>query len=148
RAYVAQLTVEGPVRELLERKQVRPEALTEGVARASAGNFLYLHHYAEGLRAGDDKLLNVKKLPQGLYGIYAYFLRRIKAEREPDVPWTTAYKPVLGILAVAREPLTQRQLGEFTGVDRALVGSIVGDAKQFLDVVEHQSNRLYALYHP
>jgi WD40 repeat protein len=147
REYVGQLTKEDSVRALLERKEVGPEALEDRVAQASGGNFLYLHHYAEGLRTGDERLLTTETLPNGLYDIYAYFLSRIEDKHERDVPWTTAYKPVLGTLAVAREPLPQSQLAEFAGVDREALGSILRQAKQFVEEVVETEERRYCLYH-
>ncbi|HEY7427212.1 MAG TPA: hypothetical protein VH682_23460 [Gemmataceae bacterium] len=107
-----------------------------------------VHHYAEGLRASDETLLRAKSLPQGLYGIYVYFLARIKELREQAVPWTTVYKPVLAALSVACEPLTQSQLAAFTEVERGVVASVLVGVKQLLEVLSKGGHDRYVLYHP
>ena len=145
-AYVMNLAEEEQVSEMLARRKIRPEILSERVAAASQGNFLYLYHYAQGVRDGDESLLNLEKLPQGLYGIYADFLGKIKERRE-DVPWDGAYKPVLGTLAVAQAPLTRRQIATFAGISPQTAGTILVRLKQFLEIMEGGADRQHALYH-
>src|SRR5262245_7037859 len=67
RAYALQLAGEGPVREALAARRVDPAVFAEKVADASRGNFLYLFHYADGVRQGDQALLDLSALPPGLY---------------------------------------------------------------------------------
>jgi hypothetical protein len=145
-AFVLDLAREEPVRAMLARKPVAPAELSSQVATASRGNFLYLYHYAQGLRAGDERLLDLASLPQGLYGIYSDFLARIKARRE-DISWDNAYKPLLGTLAVAREPLARRQLATFSGVAPQTAGSVLVRLEPFRDPALQGIPRRYALYH-
>lgn len=146
---LATLTAEEPIQAMLGRQQPPAQAreLSRQVALASKGNFLYLHHYAAGLRAGDESLLDVGRLPQGLHGIYADFLGKIN-ERRGGESWTEAYKPVLGTLAATREPLQRNEIAAFCGLDKGVVGTILVEIKQFLDRELADTARRYTLYHP
>lgn len=144
--YVARLGKEKPVRAMLDKHKITPQTLGERVAQASQGNFLYLHHYAQGLRGGDETLLVLETLPEGLYGIYADFLDKIKKKRE-DVSWDGAYKPVLGTLAVAGAPLTRRQIAAFSGVKPGTVGTILVRLGQFRDSMGKGKDKRYSIYH-
>ncbi len=144
--FVSELVREESVAEMLARNRIKPELLAEKVAAASQGNFLYLHHYATGLREGDEALLDLKVLPSGLSGIYADFLAKIKERRE-DVLWDAAYKPVLGTLAVAREALPPKRIAGFSQVKRGTVGTILQTLRQFLDSVGSIADRRFRIYH-
>ncbi|HWQ11222.1 MAG TPA: zinc-ribbon domain-containing protein [Roseiflexaceae bacterium] len=151
RDYVRGLAKEPPVRELLAgaAPPLDPEEFVGKVAGASRANFLYLHHYAQGLRAGDRRLLNLDELPVGLYGIYAYFLDRIKAPLGGAIGlWNDACKPVLGTLAVARSALRRAQIAAFSGVGKETVATILQTIEQFLDIAGPPGARQYMLYHP
>jgi tetratricopeptide (TPR) repeat protein len=146
RDYVRRLAAEPQVHALLTQRGLTPEALAGRVAAASRGNFLYLHHYGQGLRDGYDNLLDLDALPAGLNGIYHDFLGAIKLRRE-DVSWDDAYKPVLGILAAAREPLTRALISEFASVRQGTAGTILTRIKQFLDATKTDDRWRYAIYH-
>lgn len=146
KAHILKLVEEKPVKEILSKRSIEPVTFAEQVARASQGNFLYLYHYAQGLRNGDETLLNAEALPEGLYGIYEDFMGKIKEKRE-DVPWDGAYKPVLGALSVARAPLNRRHIADFSGVEPGTVGTIIVRLKQFLDIAGERGDRYYAIYH-
>jgi WD40 repeat protein len=145
-SYAMKLTEEEAIGQMLSLRNIKPEVFSEQVANASRGNFLYLHHYAQGVREGDDTLLNLAALPKGLYGIYQDFLGKIKEKRE-DVSWDNAYKPVLGVLAAAQELQTRNQIANFSGVSRGTVGTVLVQVKQFLDVIGTDGNQYYAIYH-
>ena len=145
--YVRHLAEEPRVHTLLRQRNLAPDDFSKNVAEASGGNFLYLHHYADGLKDGDETLLDLDALPQGLYGIYADYLSKIAAARQ-DVSWTYAYKQVLGTLAVAQAPLSSHQIGEFAEVDPAVVGTILSQLRRFLDVAGEWRHARYSIYHP
>ncbi|NOR47143.1 MAG: hypothetical protein GQ533_03730 [Methanosarcinaceae archaeon] len=148
KAYSLKLVEEKPVKEILSKRSIEPVTFAEQVARASQGNFLYLYHYAQGVRNGDEALMNAEALPEGLYGIYEDFIGKIKdKEKREDVPWDGAYKPVLGALSVARAPLNRRQIADFSGVEQGTVGTIIVRLKQFLDIAGERADRYYAIYH-
>ena len=146
RDYLTRLAAGGQLDGLLAGRGIAPETLVSKVARASQGNFLYLHHYAQGLKEGYQNLLDLDELPHTLNGIYRDFLGAIKSRRE-DVSWDGSYKPVLGVLAAAREPLTRRQVADFSDVRPGTVGTILTHVKQFLDPTTPRADGRYALYH-
>jgi hypothetical protein len=61
--------------------------------------------------------------------------------------WETKYLPILGILAVAYEPLSPGQLARFAGVEEGLVYSVIFQLLQFLDTIEKFGESAYRLYH-
>jgi tetratricopeptide (TPR) repeat protein len=146
REFVDRLAQEEQIRQMLRRAGVEAHQLCQRVATLSQGSFLYLYHYAHGLRDGDESLLDLDALPEGLQGIYADFMAKIKDGRG-DVSWDGAYKPVLGALAVAREPLARRQIASFAGVKQGTVGTILMQLKQFLDSEGQRAERRYSVYH-
>lgn len=145
-AFVLQVAGETSVEALLDKMQITKESLSAQVAQASEGNFLYLHHYAEGLRGGDSDLLNLAALPRGLHGIYADFLTKIR-EGQFHSAWVDEYKPVMGALAVAHAPVNLRQLAGFSGVAPEAVSTILVNLKQFLDTTIEEEIGHYTLYH-
>lgn len=146
REFVRRLANEDAIKPMLEQRSLDVDTFSATVASASSGNFLYLHYFAQGLRDGDATLLDLTALPRGLPGIYGDFLGKIKRVRG-DISWIGAYKPVLGTLAVAREPLTRRQIADFSGVPQGTAGSALMRLKPFLDVKGEGRDRQYAVYH-
>jgi WD40 repeat protein len=98
------------------------------------------------------------QLPPGLGELYGFFLRLLReAVKDERVAlgatgdegyaraWDTVYRPLLGVLAVARAPLTVAELTQFgpSTVEPAAVADALGRLGQFLD---HEDGRL-RLYH-
>lgn len=149
RAYVKRLAEEDSIKAMLKKYGISKNEFIKRVVSASECNFLYLHHYAQELRNGDETLLKVNALPRGLYGIYENFLCKIRDKQKKEKFWDGAYKPVLAILAVAREPLSRKQISDFSNkVKQGTVGTILISIKQFLDVFgKHTVDRRYKIYH-
>jgi len=145
--YLLNLAEEKPIYDLLTSKSLSPKIFSEKVAQASKGNFLYLYHFANGLRNRDGTLLDLEKLPAGLHGIYENFLCKIKENRDKTIPWDGAYKPVLATLAVSQEPLRLREISDFSTIAIGTIGSILMELMQFLDIVERGEERYYFIYH-
>jgi hypothetical protein len=118
-----------------------PERVRRDAVGKAAGNFLYLATYARALadavsaRHDDElvsRLLASADLPPGLGGLYAFFVAIAHSElvglgmldiRVPVgdadrwVPaWEGVGQRVLGVLTVAREPLTVEELMAFGGI--------------------------------
>jgi tetratricopeptide (TPR) repeat protein len=107
-----------------------------------------------------EKLLELRRLPDTLQDLYGHFLKLIRQtvgdqslviedplshEQALVKAWPNAYRPVLGILAVAREPLAPshiRRLGRMLAGDDDVSG-IVGRLRQFLD----ERGGRYTFYH-
>jgi AAA ATPase domain len=148
-------------RHVLSKLDERPEladklaadlsqvAFAATVRDKSEGNFLYVRYLLEMLvsqRAQIDRGA-LDGLPVGLEGVYIAFLERIvQGDREA---WRERYAPVLGILAVAQQALTEEQLGSFGGIKKGQVRDILTALRQLLDMDESlpASQRTYTLYH-
>ncbi len=138
-----------------------PERLRQDVVRRAAGNFLYLATYARALADaasadGDDvllaRLLSSTDLPPGLGGLYAFFVATAHAEldrlgmlevRDPTgaadrltPAWEGVGQPVLGVLTVAREPVTVEELTALGGIRvwPGAVRNVVARLRWLLDV--------------
>ena len=118
-----------------------PEQVRRDAVGRAAGNFLYLATYARALddaasTGGDDelvaRLLASADLPPGLGGLYAFFAASLHADldrlgmveiRDPTGPadtltpaWEGVGRPILGLLTVAREPVTVEELTALAGI--------------------------------
>jgi hypothetical protein len=105
---------------------IHPHRFVREVTAKAAGNFQYLTSLARTLDAAVDELpdlpapradlewlLNVQDLPDGLDLLYEHFLSRVR--RDAAAQWEPVHLAVLGLLAVARAPLTRRQLEASAG---------------------------------
>jgi hypothetical protein len=121
------------------------ETFVQRVTTASRGNFLYLVWLLRAIEEGIQGFEALETLPQGLDGIYREFLRT-RAMGQDIGRWRERYRPILGALAAAQEPLTAEQLAGFTGLSEQEVDDLLLDVEQFLDPIRAES-RLYQLYH-
>jgi hypothetical protein len=145
--YVNRLAEEENIKEMLEKRGLSKDEFIDSVVEASEGNFQYLHIYANELRGNNQTLLNLKSLPNGLEGIYGDFLLKIRENLKSDEFWDEAYKPVLGAMAVAREPLTRSQISDFSGTQEQTVATVITNIKEFMDIIgERPEGRRYKIY--
>jgi hypothetical protein len=120
------------------------------LADAGDGNFLYLYHFfkqaEENIRTGRAKLEDMA-IPKDLDDIYRVFaVDKIKADiRLGD--WVNLYLPLLGTLAVIREPVGRDLLAGFAGVLVDYADYITSQLKQFLDEHPSPEGFRYRLYH-
>ncbi|MFI7029966.1 AAA family ATPase [Microbispora rosea] len=122
-------------------------SLAYWVAVRAAGNFLYATLWARAVRQAitqrDDDLLssltNISGLPDGLHGIYDYFMiliRELVRRRHGHwsswaSEWQELYFPVLSILAVARDHLSVDNLRDLSGIHGRL-DLVLSDLSPFL----------------
>jgi hypothetical protein len=167
----ALLVVSGaPVGPILTARALDPETFAAHAVAKAEGNFLYLtalfqgieQAHEQGQRQHLDRLLELHDVPHGLEGLYAFFLRLIRDQVDgqrvelagDDTPfqkasylpaWEGLYIPILGILAVAREPLTLPQIRSLGGiqVDEDYVRGAFSRLRQFLS----GAGGHYRLYH-
>ena len=107
------------------------------------------------------RLLRLEEVPAGLGELYGFFLSLIRdavAGEQVEVPgaslresvylpaWEGLYQPVLGVLAVAREPPSAEQLRRFGGV-RAEARWLVGALARLGQFLERNQEGGYRLYH-
>jgi len=151
---------------LIEMHQGLDQFTHQAVKKAN-GNFGYLGAIGravdEAIRQDQQELLReilkLSELPDTLQDLYAFFLGKIKdavakekvsvedAEGEIGfVPvWSAVYKPILGILSVALEPLTPTQIHKLSLIQAEFddVTGAIEKLQQFLD----QLGDSYRLYH-
>jgi hypothetical protein len=134
------------------------EGFVRDLLNAADGNFLYLRSVMAAIEAGlevEEKAYQVRhlvgedRLPDNLEDLYAHFLASIvgwvKRGGFGDAPWRHYLRPLLGTLAVAREPLSEEQLKAFTGLESEDLGDLLRELRQFVEPVD--GKRAYRIYH-
>ncbi|HBY99420.1 MAG TPA: hypothetical protein DEP84_36695, partial [Chloroflexi bacterium] len=146
RACLKQALEEPAVSEAIAGAGLSATEFVDQAVERSEGNFLYLRSLLDAIRAGQAGL-DLSALPAGLTGHYRDQLRRIKQEAGRE-GWRQRYRPVMGVLAVARAPLTARQLADLAGVDRETGDDVLETASLFLDRRERPGELpAYRWYH-
>ena len=159
---------EGMPAALQQAQLSRQEFVDEAVKKAD-GNLGYLDALGRvldqtlalpGGAAELPEFLALRRLPASMQELYAFFLHRVKnGPGSKDVKvrdpisgrsglveaWAEVFSPLLGLLAVAAEPLTLDQLWKLTGTlaDRAYVEQAAGWLGEFMD----RPDGRYRLYH-
>ena len=82
-----------------------------------------------------------------LYSAGIQFINFQTQKAEQLGTWEEKYLPILGVLAVAYEPLHREQIAEFARVEIIYVDSVIGRLKQFLDEVMYEQTNAYQFYH-
>ncbi|MEV6593153.1 hypothetical protein [Streptomyces acidicola] len=129
----ADLVLERPAVLAAERARGNLPGSTKRLAvRQAAGNFLYLATYTRALidaaEEQDDemvgRLLVFSGVPGRLPGLYGFFVELVREELtpwpraaavEPAGGWEGVGLPIIGVLTVAREALTEEQLSALSG---------------------------------
>lgn len=98
------------------------QSVLDRLGRLSEGNFMYLRYVLSDIAAGQFAAGSPKDqtdLPRGLQGYYAVTWSRMKAEIEnhDGGSWKALHRPVLGLLAVAAEPVTIDWLAALSGCE-------------------------------
>lgn len=125
-------------------------AFVSELERKSDGNFLYLHYFFEASsitpqwgEAGTGYVV----VPSGLDGIFRTFaVEKIKGDVTLEA-WISLYLPLLGVLAVLRDPVDSRLLARFARVDSGAAAFIVAELQPFLDIQHSPDGDRYRLYH-
>jgi hypothetical protein len=146
RAYVRyRLETSEALQRQLAEQAITVEAFVKQVAEISGGNFLYLVWLLRAIAEGAQRLDDLESLPEGLDSIYRAFLRTRQIGQELQL-WRKRYRPLLGVLSVAQEPLTTEYLAHFTSLGRQAVHDALLDVQQFLDPVGFDKGE-HQLYH-
>ncbi|KRF42156.1 AAA family ATPase [Terrabacter sp. Soil810] len=114
------------------------------IAQVSSGNFLHAKLLVEHVTAGRGRslLTDPPQLPKTLNEAYADFLSRFDRH-----DWETRLVRLFGTLAVAEEPLCERQLSWFTGTPRTVLRQDLAAARQLLLVTATDGGDRFALFH-
>jgi hypothetical protein len=125
------------------------EGLADAVRDKSRGNFLYVVNLLAMLASQKEPIrpADLDRLPDGLDKLYMEFLSRLLGDDQER--WTQEFAPVLGVLAVAQEDLSERSLAALVGSTPAEVRIRLNRLRQFLVTDERlpASERPYGLYH-
>ena len=119
------------LRQRLAEIEMDQAAFLQNVWKSCQGNFQYLVLLLPALERNELWVADIGKLPEGLDGIYREYLRTRQVGKSRQA-WRF-YRPVLGTLAVAAEPLDSRQIENYTGLEPQDVVDVLVDAAQFLD---------------
>jgi hypothetical protein len=156
--YVEANLAHGRLDLALARQNRTWDGFVQDLLDRAAGNFLLLRSYlasmGDALAQPDkehrlDALVRGQDLPKGLDALYNRLLAStvdsVKRGFAGDACWRRYLRPLLGTLAVAREPLSEEQLMAFTDLDRWDFGYLLSALRQFL-VLEDDRLRLYSSF--
>ena len=152
KAYINKRLAESPLSEVIALwNHYEVVIYMTEIEKNSDGNFLYLYHFfnqlIEDIKAGKTELRQLV-IPNGLDDIYQVFvIDKIKAKAEDRKEWLRIYLPLLGVLAVIREPIGREQLAKFAGVEVETADCLIAELEQFLDVIVDEIENRYQLYH-
>jgi hypothetical protein len=113
---------------------VDDKQFTRIIGDKSEGNFMYLVCVLQDILAGTltrETIDDIENLPKGLESYYRRHWRMMQT-RDRD-RFERMYEPVVGQLAVAREPVSVEQLVEWTKLSPARVRVVIQDGRQFLN---------------
>lgn len=112
------------------------EHFASRLSSAASGNFLYAEFQLVAIR-NDPQHWRETDLPEGLHGAYRSFLQREIASSRTDARWMRRYRPVLGLLTVARgDGLTPSHLEAVTGLPTSEIEDTVASCGPFLRIRE------------
>jgi hypothetical protein len=131
---------------------VQVAALRDLIVAKAEGNFQYVAFLLKAIAEGQQSLDNLAGLPSGLDGLYYSSLDRLVKLGKKD--WGMAYKPLLGVLSVAQEPLTLAQLQTYSGLPGD-AWEVLVDLRQFVETTpeswlsasQEEPEDCYRLYH-
>jgi WD40 repeat protein len=127
------------------REQAGDEAQVEQVRGSlvarSRGNFLVVSKVLDGVERGELSLDDPEALPAELQDLYASFLDRLT--RGDIQTWRSIYRPVLGALAVAQEPVDVPAVCCWAGLTHQRVTDALHDLRELFDPALDGSYRLY-----
>ena len=127
------------------------EGFDKDVIDKSKGNFLYVKFLFDAFDAGklQPTKENLDKVPPLLDGLYKEFLGRTKDEDRER--WEKNLKPILSVLSVAFESLTQNQLSFLVELEYSQVSDSLIHLRPFIQ--EETDNKMssdeikYKIYH-
>jgi hypothetical protein len=164
--YLAGFAAEPAVASALEDHEVEPASFVDGATGKAQGNFQYVVALARGIDAAlasdppaEDlsALLRLEGVPAETTELYRFFLGKVKDRAEwtvqvPGAPgeepfrepaWQGLYHPLLAVLAVAFEPLSDGQLLAYARLPSGSLPRALEDLGQFLDRLPDGRHRLY-----
>ena len=142
RRYVIQRCKSEPLAEKLGAARKNPEWAASLLAdqKRSGGKFLYVSRVLKDIASGALDVIHLTDLPPGMDGFYAdAFDRRFGVNGADYV----AVRPLLGVLAAAREPLLRTDLAQILDQEEDRVREALAQVEDFLTI----RNKRYAFDH-
>jgi len=140
RQYILKRFLSESLRNKVEdRNQV--DHVTTSLGRRSSGNILVISKVLDAIERGELGLDNPEALPAELQDLYAWFLERIT--RGDVDTWRQRYRPLLGVLAAAQEPVDVSALCHWTRLPRQQVIDKLYDLRELLDPALDKRYRIY-----
>jgi hypothetical protein len=136
------------MRERLQAWGVESAAFVTELTALSEGNFMYLVHVLPEVASGrlsHETVGGIDELPRGLQRYYKRHWHDMKAA-DPG-RFSTLQRPVLCFLAICREPVTIRQLMEWTQLGPGDVKNVISDWREFLNEDSGSKPSHYRIYH-
>jgi hypothetical protein len=146
RAHVAARLPRPGIRAWLRARSLGSEQFTELLCDRSQGNFMYLHFVLRAIEAGEFQEEGPEALPRGLRDYYRRHWEKMR--RRGRRRFDQVYRPVVCVLAAAREAVSEEQVAEWTGLEEGQVHQVVQDWREFLHQERGEGRRpLYRVYH-
>jgi hypothetical protein len=124
-----------------------PADLVDKVVEKSGGNFLYAQLLLQEIEREPSRAAAIiRDPPPDLAGFYHQSLYRLMIGKGAE-QWRCLYMPVLGILAVAREPLTEDELAALSGINKSDLADVTGGLMNLLVSDVRGRDRRYWLFH-
>jgi hypothetical protein len=120
--------------------EAKVEEVIESLTKRSSGNFLVISKLLNGIERNEILIDDPEALPSELKDLYAWFLDRLT--RGDEKQWRDLYRPVLGIMAAAFEPLDVSALSRWTGLTKQRVNDAINDLREFMDSAMNGKVRL------
>jgi len=114
------------------------EALLRDIGNKADGNFQYVTFLLKDI-AGQRSPTDLAGIPPGLDGLYLDSLNRTLA-LNASKDWLNDLAPAMGVLSVAQEPLSLRQLKVFTGLPEIKLVGAMTVLNQFVEKIPTPGN--------
>ncbi|MCP4544666.1 MAG: hypothetical protein GY832_46795 [Chloroflexi bacterium] len=141
RAYVRQRFEASETLRAAAGSQAQVKRTVDSLVERSSGNFLVISQVLNSIERDEMSLADPDALPAELQDLYAWFLDRLV--RDNMRTWRKLYRPVMGTLAVAQEPVDVSVLSRWTGLSGEQVSDALHDLREFLDPALDGRCRLY-----
>ena len=104
---------EPQIYERLRSHGVSLSSAAETILAKGQGNFLYLRHVLDALRAGHIDPADPNAFPDGLVGAYYSFFQRVFADRKAY----SKFRPLLDVIIATREPMDASRIAAIVSMD-------------------------------
>ncbi|OKH43152.1 hypothetical protein NIES30_25535 [Phormidium tenue NIES-30] len=146
--YIKTRTSVTQIKEKLQVIGVQLESFDLHIQKLADGNFLVAHHILNEIEASRLEISSLSDALKGFDGIYQNFLRRFCQDE-----WDKNYQPILGVLSIAYEALTEEQLRNLLSssddyrINSTKLRRSLGILLQYLEAEQKFGSETYKLHH-